>query len=256
MVRPGCAFLCSGQFLTWKRDRDTWHARGYNERTNTTRPSTMCLCHPTSEQVPMSSCSTLTRRPRRHLRSSAQELRFNPDSATPTSPLGSPTSLISRRHQKLLGDSSSTGQRRDPRDYQIRSKLHGLNRSYLQPTDQVVAGDESSSYNQQIELRLRPTAQIKQLSRVFLSCMNISSFPTGEMLDHKNPSALVITWPLISACNSFGLKQNSLSRSFPLLGFHVNLCVFTVIIVLHILYIFGAREKVLGDFFHRIWCFH
>jgi len=60
--------ICSGQFLTSKRDRDTWHAREYNKKTTAIRPSTVCLRHP-------------------NLRLGTHELGSNPNSSGPTSPL-------------------------------------------------------------------------------------------------------------------------------------------------------------------------
>jgi len=144
--------ICSDQFPISKRDHDTWHARGY-KGTIAIRPSTVYLHHPSSDQAPMSSGLTPTRRPRHHLRSSAQELRFNSDSATPTSPLDPPTSPILPRYWKPPEDSSITAQRRifgttildfnciDPTDL-----------ISLQLTDHAVTANESSCYNQQIEL--------------------------------------------------------------------------------------------------------
>jgi len=57
---------------------------------------TECLPHPTSDQAPMSSGPTLTHRARHHLRSSAQEFGFNPDSAAPMLPFEPPTSWFPR----------------------------------------------------------------------------------------------------------------------------------------------------------------
>ena len=130
-------YLCSGQFLTLKRDCDMWQARGYNERKTVSRPLTEYLRHPTLDQEPKSLGSTPTRRPRLHLRSSAQGPGFNPDSSAPTSPLELPTSPIPSRHWKFLEDSSNTAQWRDSRNYQIKCLPHRLNIPYLRPTDLI-----------------------------------------------------------------------------------------------------------------------
>ena len=166
----------SGQFPTSKRDRNTWQAWGCNKRTTTIRPSTECLRHPTSDQALKTSGSTPTCGAWHHLRSGTQEFGYNPHSSASTSPqikqlrarvqlrLVGPN-ITSRTTDgpdspstlKLLEDSSSTAQRRDSQNYQIRFQLRRLNKSHLQLTD-LISGQQilspanrSGGYSQQIK---------------------------------------------------------------------------------------------------------
>ena len=128
---------------------------GIHEGTTAIQPSTECLHHPTSDQAHMSSGSTPTRRPRHHLRSSAQELGFQPwlDGPDVTSRVtdkpDSPSIL--EASGRLLQHSSAAGLSELP--YQISTVqsieqiLSSINKSYLQPTDQVVTANKSSSYD-------------------------------------------------------------------------------------------------------------
>ena len=125
---------------------DTWRARGY-EGPTTVRPLIEYLHHPTSSQVPKSSDPTQTRQTRHHLSNHRRaQFLIGIGSSLKTSPV--------QLSGRILGN------------YQIRSQLRRLNR-YLRPT-YLISGHRIGSYSQQIgTLRLRPTTQIKQLSKLF-----------------------------------------------------------------------------------------
>jgi len=144
----------------------------------------------------MSSGPTPTRWPRRHLRLNTRT-RAQPRLGVPevTSQVtNEPNSLSTLEASgRLLQHNSATGFSELPDKIstawieQFLSPVNGTclrsmelvsgQRTYLQLTDQAVTTNRASGYHIEL-LQLRPTVQIKQLSRVILSCINISPSPT------------------------------------------------------------------------------